>query len=79
MTSDKSPKGGRPSKTAGPNVVKVHLRLALQDHAELAELAKEINMPGRPLPTVQDVIRWLVRGSLTERETLRRLVDVGHI
>lgn len=78
MTSNRS-KGGRPSKGAGSDAVPVNLRMAMEDHAALAEIAKEISVPGRPLPTVQDIIRRLVRGSLTEPETLRRLVDIGQI
>lgn len=78
MTSEKS-KGGRPPKGAGSNAIPVNLRMALEDHAALAEIAKEISEQGRPLATVQDVIRRLVRGGLMEQETLRRLVDIGRI
>ena len=79
MASSKSPKGGRPSKGAGSNAVAVNLRIALEDHAAVAELAKELSLPGRPLLTVQDVIRRLVRGGLSEPETLRRLIDIEPI
>jgi hypothetical protein len=79
MTSPKSPKGGRPAKGGGPDAVPVNLRLAPADHEALVNVASEIREPGRPVPTVQDVLRRLVRGSLTEPETLRRLVDLGKV
>jgi hypothetical protein len=57
--------------------VAVNLRLAPEDHEALIEVAAAIRPPGRPAPTVQDVLRRLVKGSLSEPETLRRLVDIG--
>jgi hypothetical protein len=72
------PKGGRPAK-AGPigDALPVNVRLALDDHAELAKLAVELMTPGRPMPTVQDVVRGLVRGALKDHEALKKLVRKG--
>ncbi len=74
-----NPKGGRPPKGGGPDAVPVNLRLAPIDHEALVGLASDIREPGRAPPTVQDVLRRLVRGALTEPETLRRLVDKGKV
>jgi hypothetical protein len=71
-------KGGRPSKSGG-EAIPVNLRLALDDHAELGRIAAEMHVPGRPVPTVQDVVRSLVRGALADQDTLRRLVQQGGI
>lgn len=79
MTAHKSTKGGRPAKGGGPDAVTVNLRLAAADHEALIETAADIRETGRPAPTVQDVLRRLVRGALAEPETLRRLVDLGKV
>jgi hypothetical protein len=34
-------------------------------------------VPGRPLPTVQDIVRGLIRGALKDPEVLKRLVREG--
>src|SRR5690349_20457284 len=60
-------KGGRPSKS-GAQAVPVNVRLALDDHAALGQIAAELHTPGRPVPTVQDVVRALVRGALARSE-----------
>jgi hypothetical protein len=70
-------KGGRPSKGGGPNALPVNVRLDPSDHAALAKVAFELMTPGRPPLTVQDVLRRLVRGALTDPETLNRLVREG--
>jgi hypothetical protein len=57
----------------------VNVRLALDDHAELAKIAVELMTPGRPMPTVQDVVRGLVRGALKDHEALKKLVRKGGI
>jgi len=72
-------KGGRPSKSGGGEAIPVNLRLALDDHAALARIAAEMHTPGRPMPTVQDVVRALVRGALADQDALRRLVRQGGI
>jgi hypothetical protein len=53
--------------------------LALEDHAELAKIAVELLGPGRPMPTVQDVVRGLVRGALKDHDTLLKLVRKGGV
>lgn len=72
-------RGGRPTKGGGPDAIPVNLRLSRQDHDGLVAVAAEIRVSGRPVLTVQDVLRRLVHGALSEPETLRRLVDVGQI
>lgn len=71
-------RGGRPSKSGG-DAIPVNLRLALDDHAALGRIAAEMHVPGRPVPTVQDVVRSLVRGALADPDALRRLVRQGGI
>jgi hypothetical protein len=73
-----SPKsrGGRPAK-AGVDGIPLNVRLAQADHLALARIAAELIVPGRPLPTVQDVVRGLVRGVLKDPEALKRLVRQG--
>ena len=66
-------RGGRPSK-AGADGVPVNVRLAQDDHLALARIAAELMMPGRPMPTLQDVVRGLIRGALKDPEGLKRLV-----
>ena len=78
MNSPK-PKGGRPPKGGGPDAVPVNLRLASADYEAIVAITSDIREPGRAPPTVQDVLRRLVRGALTEPETLRRLVDLGKV
>lgn len=72
-------RGGRPTKGGGPDAVPVNLRLSRRDHDGLADVAAQIRVSGRPALTVQDVLRRLVRGALSDPETLRRLVDAGRI
>lgn len=74
MTPPKTPKGGRPTKGGGPDAIPVNLRLAPADHEALAELTSEFREAGRATPTVQDLLRRLVRGALSEPDTLRRLI-----
>jgi hypothetical protein len=69
-------KGGRPVKIGGEGIP-VNLRLAQADHMALARVATELLVPGRPMPTVQDVVRGLIRGALKDTETLKRLVREG--
>lgn len=69
-------RGGRPSK-AGAYGVPVNVRLAQDDHLALARIAAELMMPGRPMPTLQDVVRGLIRGALKDPESLKRLVRAG--
>jgi hypothetical protein len=72
-------KGGRPSKAGGGDALPLNVRLALDDHAQLAKIAVEMLTPGRPVPTVQDVVRGLVRGALQDHEMLKKLVRKGGI
>lgn len=67
-----NPKGGRPSK-AGVDGIPVNVRLSQADHLALAKLSGKLMVPGRPLPTVQDVVRGLIRGALGEPELALRL------
>lgn len=72
-------RGGRPSKGGGSGTIPVNVRLATEDHDVLSDLATEIKVSGRPIPSVQDVIRRLIRGAIADPETLRRLVDDGQL
>ncbi len=65
--------GGRPSK-AGADGIPLNVRLSQSDHLALARLAGNLLVPGRPMPTVQDVVRGLIRGALQEPEAALRLV-----
>lgn len=65
-------KGGRPAK-AGVDGIPVNVRLSQADHLALAKLASKLMVPGRPLPTVQDVVRSVIRGALGEPELALRL------
>jgi len=67
-----NPRGGRPAK-AGVDGIPVNVRLSQSDHLALAKLAGKLMVPGRPLPTVQDVVRTLIRGALNEPELAFRL------
>lgn len=67
-----NPKGGRPPK-AGVDGIPVNVRLSQADHLALAKLSGKLMVPGRPLPTVQDVVRGLIRGALGEPELALRL------
>jgi hypothetical protein len=67
-----NPKGGRPPKV-GVDGIPVNVRLSQADHLALAKLSGELMVPGRPLPTVQDVVRGLIRGALGEPELALRL------
>jgi hypothetical protein len=70
------PRGGRPAK-AGADGLPVNVRLAQADHLALAKIAAELMVPGRPMPTVQDVVRGLIRGALKDPDMLKRLVRQG--
>jgi len=65
-------RGGRPAK-AGVDGIPVNVRLSKADHLSLAKLAAKLMVPGRPLPTVQDVVRSLIRGALGEPELAFKL------
>jgi hypothetical protein len=67
-----NPKGGRPPK-AGVDGIPVNVRLSQADHLALAKLSGKLMVPGRPLPTVQDVVRGIIRGALGEPELALRL------
>lgn len=67
-----NPRGGRPAK-AGVDGIPLNVRLSQADHLALAKLAGKLMVPGRPLPTVQDVVRTLIRGALREPEVAFRL------
>ena len=69
-------RGGRPTKV-GADGVPVNVRLAQDDHLALARIAAELIVPGRPMPTLQDVVRSLIRGALKDPEGLKRLVHAG--
>ncbi len=69
-------RGGRPAK-AGADGLPVNVRLAQADHVALAKIAAELMVPGRPMPTVQDVVRGLIRGALKDPDMLKRLVREG--
>ena len=65
-------RGGRPAK-AGVDGIPVNVRLSQADHLALAKLASKLMVPGRPLPTVQDVVRSIIRGALREPELAIKL------
>lgn len=65
--------GGRPSKS-GADGIPLNVRLSQSDHLALARLAGNLLVPGRPMPTVQDVVRGLIRGALQEPDAALRLV-----
>jgi len=65
-------RGGRPAK-AGVDGMPVNVRLSQADHLALARLAGKLVVPGRPMPTVQDVVRGIIRGVLKEPELATRL------
>lgn len=65
-------RGGRPSK-AGVDGIPLNVRLSQGDHLALANLSTKLMTPGRPLPTVQDVVRSLLRGVLSEPDMAMRL------
>ena len=67
-----NPKGGRPAK-AGADGIPVNVRLSQADHLALAKLSGKLMVPGRPLPTVQDIVRGLIRGALDDPELALRL------
>ena len=67
---------GRPNK-AGGDGIPVNVRLAQSDHVALAKIAAELLVPGRPMPTVQDVVRGLIRGALKDPAVLMDLVRKG--
>jgi hypothetical protein len=75
-TERERPRGGRPAK-AGPESQPVNVRLASEDHLKLSRLAGELAEPKRPMPTVQDLIRRVVRGALKNTETLKHLYKEG--
>src|SRR6476659_8332396 len=58
-------RGGRPAK-AGADGVPVNVRLAQHDHLAPARITAELIEPGRPMPTLQDVVRGLIRGALKD-------------
>jgi hypothetical protein len=64
-------RGGRPVK-AGVDGMPVNVRLSQADHLALARLAGKLVVPGRPMPTVQDVVRGIIRGALKEPELATR-------
>lgn len=64
-------RGGRPAK-AGVDGMPVNVRLSQADHLALARLAGKLVVPGRPMPTVQDVVRGIIRGALKEPELATR-------
>ena len=64
-------RGGRPAK-AGVDGMPVNVRLSQADHLALARLAGKLMVPGRPMPTVQDVVRGIIRGALKEPELATR-------
>ena len=65
-------RGGRPAK-AGVDGIPVNVRLSQADHLALAKLASKLIVPGRPLPTVQDVVRSVIRGALKEPDLALKL------
>lgn len=69
----KKPQGGRPSK-AGADGIPLNVRLSQNDHMALARLAGEMLVPGRPMPTVQDVVRGLIRGALQQPDAALGLI-----
>lgn len=73
LPQPKRPQGGRPSKS-GADGIPLNVRLSQSDHLALARLAGNLLVPGRPMPTVQDVVRSLIRGALQEPDAALRLV-----
>ena len=80
LPTPKTPPGGtragRPNKSGGDGIP-VNVRLAQTDHVALAKIAAELLVPGRPMPTVQDVVRGLIRGALKDPAVLMDLVRKG--
>jgi hypothetical protein len=70
--SQSKARGGRPAK-AGVDGMPVNVRLSQADHLALTRLAGKLVVPGRPMPTVQDVVRGIIRGVLKEPELAARL------
>jgi hypothetical protein len=52
----------------------LNVRLSQSDHLALARLAGEMLVPGRPMPTVQDVVRGLIRGALQQPDAALGLI-----
>lgn len=76
FSQPRKPQGGRPSK-AGTDGIPLNVRLSQEDHVALARLAGDLLVPGRPMPTVQDVVRGLIRGALREPHAALRLVRLA--
>ena len=74
FSQPRRPQGGRPSK-AGVDGIPLNVRLSQRDHLALARLAGSLLVPGRPMPTVQDVVRGLIRGALQEPDAALRLIQ----
>lgn len=74
-----NPKGGRPAKAGiSGDALPLNVRLSLDDHAKLLKAAALTAVPGRPMPTVQDIVRKLVRGATKDGdETLMKLIRKG--
>ena len=77
-SQSRKPQGGRPSK-AGADGIPLNVRLSQRDHLALARLAGNLLVPGRPMPTVQDVVRGLIRGALQEPDAALRLVRQAEV
>ncbi len=77
-SQSRKPQGGRPSK-AGVDGIPLNVRLSQGDHLALARLAGNLLVPGRPMPTVQDVVRGLIRGALQEPDAALRLVRQAEV
>jgi len=73
------PKGGRPAKAGVTgDALPVNVRLSIDDHSKLLKAAALMAVPGRPMPTVQDIVRKLVRGATKNGDdTLMKLIRKG--
>ena len=69
-------KGGRPPK-AGPDGIPVNVRLSAEDHNFCGDVATKIREPRRPVPTVQDVVRRLIKGARRDPDLFLQLVRDG--
>ncbi|HYE49049.1 MAG TPA: hypothetical protein VEB20_05630 [Azospirillaceae bacterium] len=66
-------RGGRPPK-AGADGYPLTLRVDPEMHRRLLEQVPRLMVPGRPMPTVQDIARRLITIALDDPRALARLV-----
>jgi hypothetical protein len=67
---------GRPAKV-GLGATAVNLRLSAEQHADLGRMAPELMEAGKPMPNIQDIVRWLIDGARRDPALLLELVRKG--